>query len=102
YHRPLRCSDPSHQFSLGQASLTQVFTWLLHTTSSQDSPGLARGGASRPSAPMPGAVSMGSMAGSSPPPLQISPPLHQHLSLHQQQQQLSSHPLPLHSPSMAQ
>lgn len=45
---------------------------------------------------------MGSMAGSSPPPLQISPPLHQHLSLHQQQQQLSSHPLPLHSPSMAQ
>ncbi|RXN08691.1 thymocyte selection-associated high mobility group box TOX-like isoform X3 [Labeo rohita] len=65
-------------------------------------PGLARGGASRPSAPMPGAVSMGSMTGSSPPPLQISPPLHQHLSLHQQQQQLSSHPLPLHSPSMAQ
>uniref|UniRef100_A0A672SNE9 Thymocyte selection-associated high mobility group box protein TOX-like n=1 Tax=Sinocyclocheilus grahami TaxID=75366 RepID=A0A672SNE9_SINGR len=65
-------------------------------------PGLARGGASRPNAPMPGAVSMGSMTGSSPPPLQISPPLHQHLSLHQQQQQLSSHPLPMHSPSMAQ
>ncbi|XP_077083416.1 thymocyte selection-associated high mobility group box protein TOX isoform X1 [Siphateles boraxobius] len=68
-------------------------------------PGLARGGTSRPSAPM----SMGSMTGSSPPPLQISPPLHQHLSLHQhqhqhqhQQQQLNSHPLPLHSPSMAQ
>uniref|UniRef100_A0A9J7YZ32 Thymocyte selection-associated high mobility group box n=1 Tax=Cyprinus carpio carpio TaxID=630221 RepID=A0A9J7YZ32_CYPCA len=60
-------------------------------------PGLARGGGSRP-----GAVSMGSMTCSSPPPLQISPPLHQHLSLHQQQQQLSSHPLPLHSPSMAQ
>ncbi|XP_065132274.1 thymocyte selection-associated high mobility group box protein TOX [Paramisgurnus dabryanus] len=55
--------------------------------------GLARVGASR---------SMGSMAGSSPPPLQISPPLHQHLSLHQQQQQLSSHSLPMHSPSMAQ
>uniref|UniRef100_A0A8C1WCG0 Thymocyte selection-associated high mobility group box n=1 Tax=Cyprinus carpio TaxID=7962 RepID=A0A8C1WCG0_CYPCA len=68
----------------------------------QMQPGLARGSASRPNAPMPGAVSMGSMAGSSPPPLQISPPLHQHLSLHQQQQQLSSHPLPLHSPSMAQ
>ncbi|XP_016380551.1 thymocyte selection-associated high mobility group box protein TOX-like isoform X6 [Sinocyclocheilus rhinocerous] len=65
-------------------------------------PGLARGGASRPNAPMPGAVSMGSMTGSSPPPLQISPPLHQHLNLHQQQQQLSSHPLPMHSPSMAQ
>ncbi|KAL6471651.1 hypothetical protein MHYP_G00203010, partial [Metynnis hypsauchen] len=32
----------------------------------------------------------------------ISPPLHQHLSLHQQQQQISSHSLPLHSPSMAQ
>uniref|UniRef100_A0A9J7ZYR8 Thymocyte selection-associated high mobility group box n=1 Tax=Cyprinus carpio carpio TaxID=630221 RepID=A0A9J7ZYR8_CYPCA len=68
----------------------------------QMQPGLARGSASRPNAPMSGAVSMGSMAGSSPPPLQISPPLHQHLSLHQQQQQLSSHPLPLHSPSMAQ
>uniref|UniRef100_A0A8C1Z9I7 Thymocyte selection-associated high mobility group box n=1 Tax=Cyprinus carpio TaxID=7962 RepID=A0A8C1Z9I7_CYPCA len=63
----------------------------------QMQPGLARGGGSRP-----GAVSMGSMTCSSPPPLQISPPLHQHLSLHQQQQQLSSHPLPLHSPSMAQ
>lgn len=59
-------------------------------------------GPARPSAPMPGAVSMGSMTGSSPPPLQISPPLHQHLSLHQQQQQLSSHAMPLHSPSMAQ
>ncbi|XP_051556754.1 thymocyte selection-associated high mobility group box protein TOX isoform X2 [Myxocyprinus asiaticus] len=64
--------------------------------------GLARGGASRPNVSMPGAVSMGSMAGSSPPPLQISPPLHQHLSLHQQQQQLSSHTLSMHSPSMAQ
>ncbi|XP_051553110.1 thymocyte selection-associated high mobility group box protein TOX-like isoform X1 [Myxocyprinus asiaticus] len=65
-------------------------------------PGLARCGSSRPSTSMPGAVSMGSMTGSSPPPLQISPPLHQHLSLHQQQQQLGSHPLPMHSPSMAQ
>ncbi|XP_030631781.1 thymocyte selection-associated high mobility group box protein TOX [Chanos chanos] len=63
-------------------------------------PALSRGVGSRPSAPMPG---MGSMAAASPPPLQISPPLHQHLSLHQQQQQpLSNHPLPLHSPSMAQ
>ncbi|XP_056330709.1 thymocyte selection-associated high mobility group box protein TOX isoform X1 [Danio aesculapii] len=61
-------------------------------------PGLPRGGASRP-----GAVSMSSMTGSSPPPLQISPPLHQHLSLHhQQQQQIGSHTLALHSPSMAQ
>ncbi|XP_056600498.1 thymocyte selection-associated high mobility group box protein TOX isoform X1 [Triplophysa dalaica] len=56
----------------------------------------------RPSAPMQGAVSMGRMTGSSPPPLQISPPLHQHLSLHQQQQQLNNHPLSLHSSSMAQ
>ncbi|XP_026883097.1 thymocyte selection-associated high mobility group box protein TOX isoform X2 [Electrophorus electricus] len=62
--------------------------------------GLARGGPSRPSVPMPGTVSMGGMAATSPPPLQISPPLHQHLGL--QQQQISSHALPLHSPSMGQ
>ncbi|KAL7849321.1 hypothetical protein SRHO_G00209440 [Serrasalmus rhombeus] len=62
---------------------------------------LVRGCPPRTSAPMPGSVGMSSMA-TTPPPLQISPPLHQHLSLHQQQQQISSHSLPLHSPSMAQ
>lgn len=59
-----------------------------------------RGCPPRPNASMPGSVGMRGMT-TTPPPLQISPPLHQHLSLHQQQQ-LSSHPLPLHSPSMAQ
>lgn len=59
-------------------------------------PGLARGGASRPGAN----ISMGNMAATTPPPLQISPPLHQqHISL---QQQMGSHAMPLHSPSMAQ
>ncbi|KAI4877857.1 hypothetical protein NFI96_018890, partial [Prochilodus magdalenae] len=63
--------------------------------------GLPRGCPPRTGAAMPGSVGMSSMT-TTPPPLQISPPLHQHLSLHQQQQQISSHSLPLHSPSMAQ
>ncbi|KAG7321547.1 hypothetical protein KOW79_014405 [Hemibagrus wyckioides] len=58
-------------------------------------PGLNRGGTSRPGAN----ISMGNMAATTPPPLQISPPLHQHISL---QQQMGSHAMPLHSPSMAQ
>ncbi|KAB5550695.1 hypothetical protein PHYPO_G00056880 [Pangasianodon hypophthalmus] len=58
-------------------------------------PGLARGGPSRPGAN----ISMGNMAATTPPPLQISPPIHQHISL---QQQMGSHTMPLHSPSMAQ
>ncbi|XP_028834521.1 thymocyte selection-associated high mobility group box protein TOX isoform X1 [Denticeps clupeoides] len=51
--------------------------------------GLSRGVAPRPSPPMPGGVGM---VAASPPPLQISPPLQQHLSL-QQPQQISGHPL---------
>lgn len=58
-------------------------------------PGLGRVGSSRPGAN----ISMGNMAATTPPPLQISPPLHQHISL---QQQMGSHAMPLHSPSMAQ
>ncbi|XP_046718883.1 thymocyte selection-associated high mobility group box protein TOX isoform X2 [Silurus meridionalis] len=57
--------------------------------------GLARGGTSRPGSNL----TMGNMAATTPPPLQISPPLHQHISL---QQQMGSHSMPLHSPSMAQ
>ncbi|XP_062873466.1 thymocyte selection-associated high mobility group box protein TOX [Trichomycterus rosablanca] len=56
-------------------------------------PGLARGGSSRPG----GNIGMGSM-GSTPPPLQISPPLQQHMGL----QQINTHNMHLHSPSMAQ
>ncbi|KAK3560817.1 hypothetical protein QTP86_019501, partial [Hemibagrus guttatus] len=58
-------------------------------------PGLTRGGAPRQGAN----ISMGNMAATTPPPLQISPPLHQHISM---QQQMGSHAMPLHSPSMAQ
>ncbi|KAJ8012321.1 hypothetical protein DPEC_G00067450 [Dallia pectoralis] len=64
--------------------------------------GLSRGVPPRPSGPHPGGVSLGNMA-ASPPPLQISPPLHSHahLGMHHQQQ-LGGHPLSLHSPSMGQ
>ncbi|KAJ8376667.1 hypothetical protein SKAU_G00072470 [Synaphobranchus kaupii] len=72
-------------------------------------PGLPRSIAPKPNSQMPVTVSIGNMATSPPPPLQISPPLHQHLSLQQQhqqsiamQQQLSNHQLSLHSPSMSQ
>ncbi|XP_060743860.1 thymocyte selection-associated high mobility group box protein TOX [Tachysurus vachellii] len=58
-------------------------------------PGLTRGSTSRPG----GNISLGNMAAASPPPLQISPPLHQHISL---QQQMGNHTMQLHSPSMAQ
>uniref|UniRef100_A0AAY5JYF3 HMG box domain-containing protein n=1 Tax=Esox lucius TaxID=8010 RepID=A0AAY5JYF3_ESOLU len=65
--------------------------------------GLSRGVAPRPSGPHPGGVSLGNMAAASPPPLQISPPLHSHahLGMHHQQQ-LGGHPLSLHSPAMGQ
>ncbi|XP_033855134.1 thymocyte selection-associated high mobility group box protein TOX-like isoform X1 [Acipenser ruthenus] len=67
-------------------------------------PNLPRSIAPKPNSQMPGTVSM---AVSPPPPLQISPPLHQHLSLQQHQsitmqQQLGSHQLPRHSPTMQQ
>ncbi|TTH99986.1 Thymocyte selection-associated high mobility group box protein TOX [Bagarius yarrelli] len=58
-------------------------------------PGLTRGSASRPGTTM----SMSNMAATTPSPLQITPPLHQHINL---QQQMGSHAMPLHSPSMAQ
>ncbi|XP_046884115.1 thymocyte selection-associated high mobility group box protein TOX isoform X3 [Hypomesus transpacificus] len=65
--------------------------------------GLSRGVAPRPSGPHSGGLSLGNMAAASPPPLQISPPLHSHahLGLHHQQQH-SGHSLSLHSPSMGQ
>nr|XP_023833451.1 thymocyte selection-associated high mobility group box protein TOX [Salvelinus alpinus] len=65
--------------------------------------GLSRGVTPRPSGPHSGGVSLGSMAAVSPPPFQISPPLHSHshLGMHHQQQ-LGGHPLSLHSPSMGQ
>ncbi|XP_031415493.1 thymocyte selection-associated high mobility group box protein TOX isoform X2 [Clupea harengus] len=51
---------------------------------------LSRGVVPRPSAAMSGGVMM---SAASPPPVQISPPLHQHLNIHHQQQMSSHHPL---------
>ncbi|XP_039610494.1 thymocyte selection-associated high mobility group box protein TOX isoform X2 [Polypterus senegalus] len=70
-------------------------------------PSLPRSIAPKPNSQMPVTVSIGNMTGSPPPPLQISPPLHQHLSLQQHQsitmqQQLGNHQLQLHSPTMQQ
>ncbi|XP_071368334.1 thymocyte selection-associated high mobility group box protein TOX [Centroberyx affinis] len=70
----------------------------------------SRGTAPRPSVPHQGALSLGSVvAAASPPPLQVSPPLHgqAHLgglhSPHHQHQQLSGHTLGMtHSPGITQ
>ena len=72
-------------------------------------PSLPRSIAPKPNNQMPVTVSIANMAVSPPPPLQISPPLHQHLNMQPPQpltmQQPLGNQLPmqaLHSPTMQQ
>ncbi|XP_020318714.1 thymocyte selection-associated high mobility group box protein TOX isoform X1 [Oncorhynchus kisutch] len=97
YHHQSHHPHPHHQQQQSQQHQAGLSPHLSPLQ------GLSRGVAPRASGPHPGGVSLGSMAAATTPPLQISPPLHSHshLGMHHQQQ-LSGHPLSLHSPSMAQ
>lgn len=98
-HSALYLSSHYHQ----QPGMTPQLT-AMH-------PSLPRNIAPKPNNQMPVTVSIANMAVSPPPPLQISPPLHQHLSMQQHQplvQQPLASQLPmqvqtaLHSPTMQQ
>ncbi|CAN9503414.1 unnamed protein product [Ophioblennius macclurei] len=99
-------SHPSHASSPGLGPhLTHPHTQIHPQLQALSS----RGTVPRPSVPHQGALSLGSVAAASTPPLQISPPLHSqaHLGgLHsprQQHQQLSGHSLGMtHSPAITQ
>ncbi|KAI3375347.1 hypothetical protein L3Q82_021840 [Scortum barcoo] len=99
-------SHPSHASSPGLGPHlppphTQIHPQLQALSS--------RGTVPRPSVPHQGALSLGSMAAASTPPLQVSPPLHSQAHLgglhspHHQSQQLSGHSLGMtHSPAITQ
>ncbi|XP_042184622.1 thymocyte selection-associated high mobility group box protein TOX-like isoform X1 [Oncorhynchus tshawytscha] len=97
YHHQSHHPHPHHQQQQSQQHQAGLSPHLSPLQ------GLSRGVTPRPSGPHSGGVSLGSMAAVSPPPFQISPPLHSHshLGMHHQQQ-LGGHPLSLHSPSMGQ
>ncbi|XP_030016931.1 thymocyte selection-associated high mobility group box protein TOX isoform X2 [Sphaeramia orbicularis] len=99
-------SHPSHASSPGLGA-------HLPPTHAQMHPQLqalsSRGTVPRPSVPHQGALSLGSVAAASTPPLQVSPPLHSQAHLgglhspHHQHQQLSGHSLGMtHSPAITQ
>lgn len=99
-------SHPSHASSPGLGPHlppphTQIHPQLQALSS--------RGTVPRPSVPHQGALSLGSMAAASTPPLQVSPPLHSQAHLgglhspHHQHQQLSGHSVGMtHSTTMTQ
>ncbi|XP_068455562.1 thymocyte selection-associated high mobility group box protein TOX isoform X2 [Clinocottus analis] len=106
-------SHPSHASSPGLSPHLPPPHTQLHPQLQALS---SRGTVPRPSVPHQGVMSLGGMAAASPPPLQVSPPLHsqahlgglhsphhQHHQHHQHQQQLSGHALGMtHSPGIPQ
>ncbi|CAB1317629.1 unnamed protein product [Coregonus sp. 'balchen'] len=90
YHHQSHHPHPHHQQQQSQQHQAGLSPHLSPLQ------GLSRGVAPRASGPHPGGVSLSSMAASSTPPFQISPPLHSHshLGMHHQQQ-LGGHPLPV-------
>ncbi|XP_037314371.2 thymocyte selection-associated high mobility group box protein TOX isoform X1 [Pungitius pungitius] len=99
-------SHPSHASSPGLSPHLPPPHSQIHP---QLQPLSSRGSVPRPSVPHQGVLSLGGMAAASPPPLQVSPPLHSQAHLgglhspHQQHQQLSGHSLGMaHSPGIPQ
>ncbi|XP_075935659.1 thymocyte selection-associated high mobility group box protein TOX [Anarhichas minor] len=107
-------SHPSHASSPGLSPHLPPPHTQLHPQLQALS---SRGTIPRPSVPHQGVLSLGGMAATSPPPLQVSPPLHsqahlgglhsphhhQHHHQHHQHQQLSGHALGMtHSPGITQ